>query len=159
MHIVLVHPEIPPNTGAVSRLCVSIGASLHLVKPLGFEISDRHLRRAGLDYWDELDLHVHERFEDVLDLRGDDPMYLATSHATTPYTRAQYTEDDWLVFGCETSGLPEAIVDAFSGHGIRIPMWGPSRCLNLSNAVAVVTFEALRQVRADAFYGTPAQAL
>ncbi|MFQ5508748.1 MAG: tRNA (cytidine(34)-2'-O)-methyltransferase [Leptospirillia bacterium] len=156
MHIVLVEPEIPPNTGSIARLCVSTGCSLHLVKPLGYEITDRHLRRAGLDYWEYLDLTVHENFDSVLKLRGDAPMYLATAHAERPYTEVAYGEDDWLVFGCETCGLPDDLVVRFPDAGVRIPMWGPSRCLNLSNAVSVVVFEALRQVRKEAFYGPAA---
>ncbi|MBI5137219.1 MAG: tRNA (cytidine(34)-2'-O)-methyltransferase [Nitrospirae bacterium] len=156
MNIVLVTPEIPPNAGNVARLCVSVGAALHLVKPLGFEISDRHLRRAGLDYWEHLELTVHADLDALLAAVGTDPLRLATTHATRPYTQVAYTARDWLVFGSETGGLPEGFVARFPEHGIRIPMWGPSRCLNLSNAVAVVAFEALRQVRAADFYGVPA---
>ncbi len=151
MNIVLVAPEIPPNTGSIARLCVSVEASLHLVKPLGFEITDRHLKRAGLDYWEHLDLTVHESFDDVLAAAGDDPMYLVTAHTERLYTRPAYTEKDWLVFGGETSGLPAAITTRFADRGIRIPMWGPSRCLNLSNAVSVVVFEALKQTRPGSF--------
>lgn len=156
MNIVLVAPEIPPNTGNVSRLCVSIGARLHLVKPLGFEITDRHLRRAGLDYWEHLELTVHDDFDALLAAAGADPLYIATTRATRPYTDVAYTERDWLVFGSETQGLPGDIVDRLPERGIRIPMWGPSRCLNLSNAVAVVAFEAMRQLRPADFYGVPA---
>ena len=156
MNIVLVHPEIPPNTGNVSRLCVSTGAALHLVKPMGFDISDRHLKRAGLDYWEHLDLTLHDHSDALLKAIGDDPMYLATTRATVPHTQVEYTDRDWLIFGSETKGLPSDMVARFADRGIRIPMWGPSRCLNLSNAVAVVAFEALRQLRRDDFYPTPA---
>ena len=152
MNIVLVHPEIPPNTGNVARLCVSISASLHLVRPLGFEITDKQLKRAGLDYWQDLDLTYHDDFDALLKVVGDDPIHLATTRATTPHTGIDYTERDWLVFGSETKGLPAEIVERHLAHGIRIPMWGPSRCLNLSNAVAVVAFEALRQLRPAEFY-------
>lgn len=157
MRVVLIHPEIPPNTGNVARLCVSTGASLHLVRPLGFEISDRHLRRAGLDYWEHLDLVVHDGLDALLKEVGTDRMHLATTRAEVPYTQACYTEDDWLVFGNETVGLPAALVERFREQCLHIPMWGPSRCLNLSNAVAVVLFEALRQVRPADFYGWPAE--
>jgi tRNA (cytidine/uridine-2'-O-)-methyltransferase len=152
VHVVLVAPEIPPNTGNVARLCVGTGAALHLVRPLGFSLSDRHLRRAGLDYWDRLDLTVHDDFASVLAAKGDAPMHLASVRAGRPYTEAEYTDADWLVFGAETGGLPTDLLARFSEQGIRIPMWGPSRCLNLGNAVAVVVFEALRQTRPAAFY-------
>jgi tRNA (cytidine/uridine-2'-O-)-methyltransferase len=153
VHVVLVQPEIPPNTGNVARLCVSTGAALHLVRPLGFSVDDRHLKRAGLDYWEHLDLTVHDDFASVLAAKGDAPLFLASSRARRPHTEARYAEDAWLVFGAETAGLPEALLARFPEDGVRIPMWGPSRCLNLSNAVAVVLFEALRQVRPEAFYG------
>lgn len=151
MNVVLVAPEIPPNTGNVARLCVSTGAALHLVKPLGFSLDDRHLRRAGLDYWRHLDLTVHDDFEAVLAAAGGAPLHLASSRAETPYTAVAYGPDDWLVFGAETAGLPERLITRFAARAVRIPMWGPSRCLNLSNAVAVVLFEALRQTRPAAF--------
>jgi tRNA (cytidine/uridine-2'-O-)-methyltransferase len=147
VHVVLVAPEIPPNTGNVARLCVSTGSALHLVRPLGFSLADRYLKRAGLDYWNHLDLTVHDDFDAVLALRGDAPMHLASSRAARPYTAVAYGADDWLVFGAETGGLPDALVTRFAERAVRIPMWGPSRCLNLSNAVAVVLFEALRQTR------------
>jgi len=152
MNVVLVAPEIPPNCGNVARLCVSVGARLHLVEPLGFELSDRYLKRAGLDYWEHLDLTVHASFAALLEQKGAAPMYLATSRATRPYTGVTYGADDWLVFGNETGGLPQELVEKFVDHTLCIPMWGPSRCLNLSNAVAVVVFEALRQLRPGAFY-------
>jgi len=147
VHVVLVAPEIPPNTGNVARLCVSTGAALHLVRPLGYSLDDRHLKRAGLDYWAHLDLTVHDDFASVLAAKGDAPMHLASSRARRAYSEVRYGPDDWLVFGAETAGLPRALLAAFAERGVRIPMWGPSRCLNLSNAVAVVLFEALRQTR------------
>ena len=152
MHVVLVAPEIPPNTGNVARLCVSTGARLHLVRPLGFSLEDRYLKRAGLDYWPQLDLTVHDDLGAFLAAKGGDPMVLASTRAGRPYTEAAYGEDTWLVFGAETEGLPESLLGRFPEAGVRIPMWGPSRCLNLSNAVAVVLFEALRQARPEAFY-------
>jgi tRNA (cytidine/uridine-2'-O-)-methyltransferase len=153
VHVVLVAPEIPPNTGNVARLCVSTGARLHLVRPLGFSLEDRYLKRAGLDYWPQLELTVHDDLAALLAARGEAPMFLASTHAGRPYTEARYAEDSWLVFGAETDGLPESLLARFPETGVRIPMWGPSRCLNLSNAVAVVLFEALRQARPAAFYG------
>jgi tRNA (cytidine/uridine-2'-O-)-methyltransferase len=151
VNVVLVAPEIPPNTGNVARLCVSTGAALHLVRPLGFSLDDRHLKRAGLDYWEHLDLTVHDDFGSVLTAAGDAPLHFASSKARTPHTAVRYGADDWLVFGAETAGLPEALITRFADRAVRIPMWGPSRCLNLSNAVAVVLFEALRQTRPEAF--------
>lgn len=156
MNVVLVAPEIPPNTGNVARLCVSTGARLHLVRPLGFSLEDRYLKRAGLDYWPQLDLTVHDDLAAFLAARGEAPMFLASARAGRPYTEARYGDDAYLVFGTETDGLPESLLERFPEAGVRIPMWGPSRCLNLSNAVAVVLFEALRQARPEAFY--PAQA-
>jgi tRNA (cytidine/uridine-2'-O-)-methyltransferase len=152
VHVVLVAPEIPPNTGNVARLCVSTGARLHLVRPLGFSLEDRYLKRAGLDYWPQLDLTVHDDVDALLAARGGAPMVLASTRATRPYTEVRYGEDAWLVFGAETDGLPGSLLDRFPEAGVRIPMWGPSRCLNLSNAVAVVLFEALRQARPESFY-------
>jgi tRNA (cytidine/uridine-2'-O-)-methyltransferase len=157
MHVVLVAPEIPPNTGNVARLCVGTGSALHLVRPLGFSLDDRHLRRAGLDYWRHLDLTVHDDFEAVLAARAarGGALHLASSRARRVYTDVRYGPDDWLVFGAETAGLPADLLARFPEAGVRIPMWGPSRCLNLSNAVAVVVFEALRQARPEAFQGAP----
>jgi tRNA (cytidine/uridine-2'-O-)-methyltransferase len=152
VNVVLVAPEIPPNTGNVARLCVSTGARLHLVRPLGFSLEDRYLKRAGLDYWPQLNLTVHDGLEALLAARGAAPMFLASARAGRPYTEARYGDDAWLVFGAETDGLPEPLLSRFPEAGVRIPMWGPSRCLNLSNAVAVVLFEALRQARPEAFY-------
>jgi len=154
VNVVLVAPEIPPNCGNVARLCVSVGARLHLVEPLGFELSDRYLKRAGLDYWQHLDLTVHPGLAALERERGSSPMYLASAHADRPYTEVRFTDDDWLVFGSETAGLPPELVRRHPHAGIRIPMWGPSRCLNLSNSVAVVVFEALRQMRGADFYRT-----
>jgi len=155
MNVVLVAPEIPPNCGNVARLCVSVGARLHLVRPLGFELSDRHLKRAGLDYWSHLDLTVHDHVAALLEAIGTDPIHLATTHARHPHTAPRYTERDWLIFGNETGGLPATLTAQVGDRGIRIPMWGPARCLNLGNAVAVVVFEALRQVRPEAFRYDP----
>lgn len=158
MHVVLVNPEIPPNTGNVARLCVGAGVRLHLVRPLGFSLDDRYLRRAGLDYWPHLDLTVHDDLDSLLAARGRDPMFLASTGAARPYTEAAYTEDAWLVFGRETTGLPDELLARHPGDGVRIPMWGATRSVNLSNAVAVVLYEALRQVRPASFYPGVARA-
>ena len=151
LNVVLIAPEIPPNTGNVARLCVSTETALHLVEPLGFSLSDRYLKRAGLDYWQHLKLTVHKGVPELLTTIGDGRVYLATAHAERPHTSVPFGNDDWLVFGNETGGLPASLQERVAADGIKIPMWGPSRCLNLSNAVAVVLFEALRQVHPSRF--------
>ncbi|MCX7770373.1 MAG: tRNA (cytidine(34)-2'-O)-methyltransferase [Proteobacteria bacterium] len=145
LRIVLIHPEIPPNTGNIARLCVAINCELHLVKPLGFSIHDKYLKRAGLDYWHYLNLVLHESLDDFLkQLKGD--FYFFSSKGKKPYTSIKFSKDDWLIFGSETSGFPEIIFDKFSERIYTIPMFGPVRCLNLSNSVAIVAYEAMRQV-------------
>lgn len=145
MHLVLVQPEIPANTGNVSRTCAVTGAHLHLVKPLGFSVDDKHLKRAGLDYWHMLNIHYHENFYDVLHAYPDHRFYFATTRGSRFYTEVQYGPDDFLVFGRETSGLPEEIINNNRERCIRIPMLNEARSLNLSNSVAIVLYEALRQ--------------
>ena len=146
MHIVLVEPEIPGNTGNISRLCAANHLTLHLVKPLGFSLEDRYLKRAGLDYWDLLDLHVHESFEDVVQFLVGKRFWYNTTKAQQVYTDVQFGRDDLLVFGKETKGLPEEILASAPKQCIRIPMVDEARSLNLSNAVAIVSYEALRQL-------------
>ena len=146
MHIVLFEPEIPANTGNISRTCAVTGISLHLIEPLGFSIADRMLKRAGLDYWDKLDLHVHPDFADFLAHKGAGQMYYFTTKAQTLYTDCSFGADDYLVFGPETRGLPEEIRNNGLGLPVRIPMGRDIRSLNLSNSVAVAAFEALRQL-------------
>ncbi len=145
MNIVLHEPEIPANTGNVGRSCVATGSSLHLIKPLGFEISEKHLRRAGMDYWKYLDLHIYSDFADFLEKNPGARLWLATTKAERPYTEAVFGAEDFLVFGKESRGLPPYILEGRQEQCLRIPMAGGVRSLNLSNAVAVVLYEALRQ--------------
>ncbi|MEL7609838.1 MAG: tRNA (uridine(34)/cytosine(34)/5-carboxymethylaminomethyluridine(34)-2'-O)-methyltransferase TrmL [Bacillota bacterium] len=144
-HIVLVEPEIPANTGNISRTCAVTGAALHLVRPLGFSVDDRHLRRAGLDYWDSLNLTYYDRFEEVEQKHANARFFLASTHAERSYADVSYRDGDFLVFGKETAGLGKAILERRAKDAIRIPMREGQRSLNLSNSVAVVLYEALRQ--------------
>lgn len=146
MNIVLVEPEIPANTGNVARLCAVTGTTLHLVRPLGFSVDDKHLKRAGLDYWDMLDIYYYDSIYEVLAKYPNSPKFFLTSKATKSYTNVEYSEDSLLIFGKETKGLPEEIREKFPDDCVRIPMIPGARCLNLSNSVAVVTYEALRQL-------------
>jgi tRNA (cytidine/uridine-2'-O-)-methyltransferase len=145
MHIVLVEPEIPGNTGNIARLCAATDCELHLVKPLGFSIEDRYLKRAGLDYWHLVTVHYYDCLAEVTELYKGHNFYYNTTKASKHYTDIQYGADDFLVFGKETAGLPEALLAANKEGCIRIPMLDEARSLNLSNAVAVVVYEALRQ--------------
>ena len=145
MHIVLVEPEIPNNTGNISRTCAVTGSTLHLVRPLGFSTDDKHLKRAGLDYWQYLDLHYHDSFFEILDANPQANFYFATTKAHRCYTDVQYGPDDFLVFGKETAGLPREIRDLFPDNNVRIPMGSDIRSLNLANSVAIILYEALRQ--------------
>lgn len=154
MHIVLVEPEIPGNTGNIARLCAATGASLHLVRPLGFSVDDRYLKRAGLDYWHLVDIHYYDSVEEVLAAYPDAPRFLLTIHAHRSYTRVEYTKDSLLIFGKESAGLPEAFRMAHEDECIRIPMVPEARSLNLANSVSIVLYEALRQVHFDLEEGT-----
>lgn len=145
LHIVLVEPEIPPNTGNVARLCAVTGCILHLIKPLGFEISDKQLKRAGLDYWHLLDIRYHENWQDFLETTQGAPIYLATTKGGTLYHQVAFPAGSFLVFGKETKGLAPEILAAYPKQCIRLPMREETRSLNLSNAVAVIVYEALRQ--------------
>lgn len=145
MHIVLVEPEIPGNTGNIARLCAATNSKLHLVKPLGFSIEDKYLKRAGLDYWNLVKVHCHENFAEVLELYKGHNFYYNTTKADKSYTDIEYKADDLLVFGKETAGLPEELLAANRETCIRIPMVDNARSLNLSNAAAIVVYEALRQ--------------
>lgn len=144
-HIVLVEPEIPQNTGNISRTCAATGSVLHLVRPLGFTIDDRQLKRAGLDYWKYLDVRCHDSFEEVEALFPEARFFLASTHGTRSYAEAAYRDGDFLVFGKETAGLPKPLLARREKDVVRIPMGEEIRSLNLSNAVAVVLYEALRQ--------------
>lgn len=154
MHIVLVEPEIPGNTGNIARLCAATGASLHLVRPLGFSVDDRYLKRAGLNYWHLVDIHYYDSVEEVLAAYPDAPRFLLTTHAHRSYTRVEYTKDSLLIFGKESAGLPEAFRMAHEDECIRIPMVPEARSLNLANSVSIVLYEALRQVHFDLEEGT-----
>ena len=146
IHIVLVNPEIPQNPGNIARTCAATGAKLHLIEPLGFELSDRYLKRAGLDYWHMMTYEVHESWEAFLSAYPGARMHYATTKAPRDYCAAQYGPDDFLVFGRETKGLDEELLTANYDRCIRIPMRPDARSLNLSNSVAIVLYEALRQL-------------
>ncbi len=145
MHIVLVEPEIPGNTGNIARLCAAACCSLHLVRPLGFRTDDKYLKRAGLDYWHLVEVVYHDCLEDVQKKFPNNNFYYNTTKAHKLYTEVTYQPDDFLVFGKETAGLPESLLKANWDHCIRIPMQNEARSLNLSNAVSIVAYEALRQ--------------
>jgi tRNA (cytidine/uridine-2'-O-)-methyltransferase len=148
LHIVLVQPEIPPNTGSVARLCAATGIRLHLVRPLGFSLEDRYLKRAGLDYWPHVDLHVHDRWEEFRATERPTHPLCFSARAARSYTAAPLAEVTplYLVFGGETRGLPAELLAAHADATYRIPIFSPHvRSLNLSNAVAIVAYEALRQ--------------
>ncbi len=145
INIVLVEPEIPQNTGNIARTCAATGAALHLVRPLGFEIDDRKLRRAGLDYWDKLDITYYDSLDDFLTQHGGDPLFLFSTKAPRAYTEPQYPRGAYLVFGRETRGLPEDFILAHLDTAVRLPMRPILRSLNLSNTVAVAVYEVLRQ--------------
>lgn len=144
-HIVLVEPEIPQNTGNIARSCAVTGAMLHLVRPLGFSVDDKHLRRAGLDYWNDLAIRYYDSFPELESRYPNARFHLLSTHATRSYADAQYGDGDFLVFGKETAGLGEALLARRKEDAVRIPMRPDERSLNLSNAVAIVLYEALRQ--------------
>jgi tRNA (cytidine/uridine-2'-O-)-methyltransferase len=144
-HIVLVEPEIPANTGNISRTCAATGAHLHLVRPLGFSTDDKVLKRAGLDYWDKLHLSYHDSFAEVTQLYPQGRFFCATTKAHRTYTDFDYQDGDFFVFGKETRGLAAEILAAHADRCIRLPMGPEIRSLNLSNSVAVVLYEGLRQ--------------
>lgn len=147
LHIVLVEPEIPGNTGNISRLCAATGCELHLVKPLGFSVDDRYLKRAGLDYWHLVKIHYHDNFSQVMELYKDRTFYFNTTKAVRSHADVRYQPGDMLVFGKETAGLPDWILDSNRDNCIRIPMVDDARSLNLSNAVAIAAYEGLRQLQ------------
>jgi len=145
MHIVLYEPEIPQNTGNIARLCAATGLSLHLVKPLGFKVDDKHLKRAGLDYWHLVEIHYYDNFNEVLQLFSGAKFHYATTKALKHYHQVQYGSDDLLVFGPETRGLPPELLALHREECVRLPMRQEARSLNLANTVAVMVYEALRQ--------------
>ena len=154
LNIVLYSPEIPQNTGNISRTCAVTGAALHIIKPIGFEISDRTLKRAGLDYWDKLEVTYYESYGDFLDKNPNAELFYFSAKGKNCYTEVEYPNGAFLVFGCESVGLPEKLVFDNAERSVRIPMLKALRCLNLSNSVAVAVYEALRQ---DGFDGLDRQ--
>ncbi|MBW7474633.1 tRNA (uridine(34)/cytosine(34)/5-carboxymethylaminomethyluridine(34)-2'-O)-methyltransferase TrmL [Paenibacillus oenotherae] len=145
LHIVLVEPEIPANTGNIARTCAATGTHLHLVRPLGFNTDDRTLKRAGLDYWYAVNIHYHDSFQEVRQLYPESRFFCASTRSSKRYSEHSYRDGDFFVFGKETKGLPQEILDAHADTCIRLPMTDKVRSLNLSNSAAIVIYEALRQ--------------
>ena len=147
MNVVLLEPEIPANTGNIGRTCTATGTALHLIKPLGFSLAEKDLRRAGLDYWKDLEVHVYENFPDFLQKNPEasGKLHLATTKAQKVYTEVAFEEDAWIMFGRESKGIPEEILLQYEERCCRIPMNPLIRSLNLANSVAIVLYEALRQ--------------
>lgn len=145
LNIVLVEPEIPQNTGNIARTCAATGARLHLVGPMGFVIDDKKLKRAGLDYWNLLDITYYNNYQEFSEKNKDAKLYLATTKGGVVYSEIKYMDNAYILFGKETKGLPESLILENLETAIRIPMNSEARSLNLSNAVAVVTYEVLRQ--------------
>ncbi|CFX84657.1 tRNA (cytidine/uridine-2'-O-)-methyltransferase [Syntrophomonas zehnderi OL-4] len=145
MEIVLVEPEIPQNTGNIARTCALTGTRLHLIKPLGFSLADRYMKRAGLDYWQQVEVSIWENFNEFADAYSNHNLYLASTKASRSYEQVQYETDDVLVFGSETRGLSPQILDSYRQNMIRIPMIDLGRSLNLANSAAIILYEALRQ--------------
>lgn len=145
MNIVLLEPEMPANTGNIGRTCVATDSKLHLIEPLGFKINDKTVRRAGLDYWEHLDVEIYDDFDDFLRKNPGAKIFMATTKAKKTYTEVEYGPDDYIMFGKESAGIPEEILVENEETAIRIPMNYEIRSLNLSNSVAIVLYEALRQ--------------
>ena len=146
INIVLVEPEIPANTGNIARTCAATRSRLHLIKPLGFDISDKAVKRAGLDYWHMVDISVYENVDEFFEKNPDGVYWLATTKAKKTYTEATFTDNCYLLFGKETAGLPEYLRMRYEDTCIRLPMRDDARSLNLSNSVAIMCYEALRQI-------------
>ncbi len=146
MNIVLLEPEIPANTGNIGRTCVATGTRLHLIEPLGFRLTENNIRRAGMDYWDRLDVKRYINFADFLEQNRPQRIFMATTKAKKSYTDVSYAADDFILFGKESAGIPEEILVEHEETCIRIPMLSETRSLNLSNSVAIVLYEALRQL-------------
>lgn len=145
MNIVLLEPEIPYNTGNIGRTCVTTNTSLHVIKPLGFNLDEKSVKRAGLDYWDLLDIHVYENFEDFVEKNNNPKIYMGTTKSKQTYAEVSYEPDAFIMFGKESAGIPEEILLDYKETCIRIPMAANTRSLNLSNAAAIVLYEAIRQ--------------
>lgn len=147
LNIVLYQPEIPQNTGNIGRTCVLTNSRLHLIKPLGFEITDKHLRRSGMDYWYKLDVVYYESFEEFLKKNRGARIFLATTRAKKFYNEVSYEKGDYIMFGRESSGVPDSVREIFNESSIKLPMIeSTDRSLNLSNSVAIIAYEALRQM-------------
>ena len=149
MNIVLLEPEIPQNTGNIGRTCVATGTRLHLIEPMGFILSEKQIRRAGMDYWKDLDLTVYDSYQDFLDTNPGITIYMATTKAQKAYNKVKYESDAFIMFGKESAGIPEELLLANRENTIRIPMIGDIRSLNLGNSVAIILYEALRQNNFD----------
>lgn len=145
MNVVLLEPEMPANTGNIGRTCVATNTRLHLIEPLGFKLNEKMLLRAGLDYWDKLDVALYSDYGDFLEKNPGAKIYMATTKAQKVYTDVDYEPDCFLMFGKESAGIPEEILVKDQERCVRIPMWGDIRSLNLSNSVSIVLYEALRQ--------------
>ena len=145
LNIVLFEPEIPANTGNIGRTCVATNTRLHLIEPLGFKLNEKNLKRAGMDYWNDLDVTTYINYEDFLEKNPNAKIYMATTKAKNVYTEVQYEPDCYIMFGKESAGIPEEILVDHPDECVRIPMVGDIRSLNLGNSVAVVLYEALRQ--------------
>ncbi len=146
LNIVLVEPEIPQNTGNISRTCAATGSSLHMIRPFGFELSDKHLKRAGLDYWQYLDVHYYDSLDELFArYYNGDNFYFMSTKGQRVYSEAKFKDGDFLIFGKESHGLPEPLLQKYYDKTLRIPMLGNLRSLNLSNSVALTVYEALRQ--------------
>jgi tRNA (cytidine/uridine-2'-O-)-methyltransferase len=146
LNIVLVEPEIPQNTGNIARTCAATGCTLHLVKPLGFSVDDKHLKRAGLDYWSLVEIHYHDSFDELKSKYPDGLFFYSTTKGKKKHTDAAYQKDCFIVFGKETAGLPKPLREENREFCIRVPMISDARSLNLGNSVAIVVYEALRQI-------------
>ena len=147
INIVLYQPEIPANSGNIARLSVAAACELHLIRPLGYVLSDRYLKRAGLDYWPHVKLNIYDGLDQLIEKYPGSRFYYFSTKAGRAYTKVQYKEGDFLVFGPESRGLPEDILKKNEENALTIPMFGPVRSINLSTAVGVVVYEALRQLR------------
>lgn len=145
LNIVLLEPEIPANTGNIGRTCVAANARLHLIEPMGFQITEKQVKRAGLDYWDKLDVTVYDSYRDFMQKNAGVRIYMATTKARHVYSDVHFEDDSYIMFGKESAGIPEEILVENEENTIRIPMFGDIRSLNLSNSVAIVLYEALRQ--------------
>ncbi len=153
LNIVLYSPEIPQNTGNISRTCSVTGAALHIIKPIGFEISDKTLKRAGLDYWSTLEIYYYENYSEFEEKHRDKKIFYFSAHARQRYTDVDYPDEVYLMFGRETAGLPKELILGNIDHSVRIPMLENRRCLNLSNAVAIAAYEVLRRWDFEGFLG------